>query len=69
MAGCGGCIFKMDGVEGCKLAVRLGNQAYLVEGASVDAHQSGLCSAAKPAEVAGKLENGKFVASQFTLKP
>jgi hypothetical protein len=33
-AGCGTCVFHMDGVKGCPLAVRIDGQAYLVEGTS-----------------------------------
>ena len=36
-AGCGSCIFKMEGVQGCKLAVKFDGKAYLVSGANVDA--------------------------------
>ncbi|MHC4443535.1 MAG: DUF6370 family protein [Planctomycetota bacterium] len=68
-AGCGGCIFKMEGVTGCKLAVKIAGKPYLVTGADVDAHKSGLCSSSKQAQVAGKIQGGKLVASQFTLKP
>ena len=68
-AGCGSCIFNMQGVEGCELAVRIDGKPYLVTGADVDAHGSGLCRAAKEAKAVGKIEGDKFVATSFELQP
>ncbi len=68
-AGCGSCIFHMPGVKGCKLAVKIDGKPYLVSGAAVDAHTSGLCSAEKQAEVRGKVQGEQFVATSFKLKP
>ena len=68
-AGCASCIFKMKGVKGCKLAVKIDGKAYLVTGADVNAHAAGLCSSAKKAEVTGKIEGDKFVATSFELQP
>jgi len=68
-AGCGSCIYSMAGVEGCQLAVKIDGTPYLVTGASVDAHSLGLCEAEKTAVVVGQVENGKFVAQSFELKP
>ena len=67
--GCGSCIFEMEGVFGCPLAVKIDNKPYLVTGSSIDAHTAGLCAGAKQAEVAGKIEGDRFVASQMELKP
>lgn len=73
-AGCAMCIYKMEGVEKCSLALKIDGKPYLVEGASIfdhgDAHAAdGLCKSARQAVVKGKIENGKFVATQFELKP
>ena len=68
-AGCASCIFYMEGVRGCKLAVRIDGKPYLVTGADVDAHGAGLCSSAKKAKVVGKIEGDKFVATSFELQP
>ncbi len=67
-AGCGSCIYTMKGVDGCKLAVKIDGQSYLVTGADhVDAHQ--FCGAAKKVKVTGKIEGDKFVASKFDVQP
>ena len=68
-AGCATCIFNMEGVKGCKLAVRIDGKPYLVTGADVDAHGAGLCSSAKEAKVVGQIEGDKFVATSFELQP
>ncbi len=68
-AGCGSCIFDMEGVKGCKLAVKIDGKPYLVTGADVDAHGAGLCSSAKKAKVVGEIEGDKFVATSFELQP
>ena len=68
-AGCATCIFDMQGIEGCTLAVKIDGKPYLVTGADVDAHGAGLCSSAKKAKVVGKIEGDKFVATSFELQP
>ncbi len=68
-AGCASCIFEMEGTEGCQLAVKIDGKPYLVSGADVDAHESGLCESAKQAVVTGTVEAGKFVATSFELQP
>jgi hypothetical protein len=66
--GCGGCIFNMEGAQGCQLAAKIDGKAYLVSGASFDAHSTGLCSASKQADVAGTIKDGKFVVTKMELK-
>ncbi|MFH1418026.1 MAG: DUF6370 family protein [Planctomycetota bacterium] len=66
-AGCGMCIFKMAGVTGCKLAVKIDGKPYLVEGSDVNAHTSGLCGVSKKAVVSGKIKGNVFVATSFKL--
>jgi len=67
-AGCGMCSYQMDGVKQCTLAVKIGDEAMLVEGSNIDAHKAGLCKAAKKAVVAGNIEDGKFVATSITIE-
>jgi hypothetical protein len=66
--GCGGCMYKMAGAAGCKTAVKLDGKTYWVEGLEIDAHGAGLCDATKQAEIAGKIENGKYTATYLKLK-
>jgi len=68
-AGCGSCIFGMEGVMGCKLAVKIDGKPYLVTGADVNAHKAGLCGSVKMAKVVGEIEGDKFVATSFELQP
>ncbi len=65
--GCGSCIYKMEGVEGCQTAVKIEGKAYLVTGVETDAHDLGLCKEAKQATVSGKVEGDKFVATAYEL--
>lgn len=68
-AGCATCTYKMDGVDDCALAVKVDRTAYLVMGTDINPREEGLCKATKYAEAAGKVVNGKFVATSFNLKP
>ena len=73
-AGCATCIYEMKDVTGCKLAVKIDGKAYLVSGKTMDdlgdAHaDDGLCNIARKAEVTGKLEGDRFVATQMALLP
>lgn len=70
-AGCGQCMFNMDG-KGCDLAVRIDGRSYYVDGTSIhshgDAHASdGFCVATSQAEVQGKIKNGRFQATYFKV--
>ena len=70
---CGQCKFELDSEAGCSLAVRLEDKAYFVEGFEIDdfgdAHDehTGFCNVIRKAEVTGKVENGKFIASSIEL--
>ena len=71
-ASCGICLFNMEGSE-CKLAVKLNNVTYYVEGTGIDDHgdahsKSGFCNAIRTAEVQGKIIDNKFHATYFELK-
>ena len=73
-AGCATCLFDMQGVKGCKLAVRLEGKSFLVAGSDIDAHGDahavdGLCMAARQARVKGRVEGDTFVAESFVLLP
>jgi hypothetical protein len=66
--GCAGCIFGMKDVQGCIAAVKIDGKAMLFAGTDLDAHATGLCKKAKAAEVVGKVEGGKFVATSYKFK-
>ena len=68
-AGCAMCSYGIEGVQSCQLAVKIGDKAYLATGVEIDAHAAGLCAGVKPAEMAGKIEGDKFIASRLELKP
>lgn len=72
-ASCGQCRFGMKG-EGCNLAVRINGKAYFVDGTAIDDHgdahaQDGFCNAIRKAEVKGRVEKDRFVATYFKLLP
>lgn len=66
-AACGACIFKMPGVTGCPLAIKIDGKAYLVEGAKWPNHD--YCDRNCQAVVSGRIEGGKFIATKFEAKP
>ena len=73
-AGCATCIFEMEGVAGCKLAVRIDGKPYLVTGSDIDDHgdahaPDGLCHTARKAVVEGKIDGDHFVATRIELQP
>lgn len=73
-AGCAMCIYEMEGIEKCTLAVKIEDTPYLVEGVEIhelgDAHaEDGLCMTARQATVEGELEGDTFVATKLELDP
>ncbi len=73
-AGCASCIFHMEGVTGCELAVKIDGQPYLVTGSDIDDHgdahaSDGLCNAASNAVVEGRIDGDRFIATRFELRP
>lgn len=66
-AACGVCIYKMPGVTGCPLAVKIDGKAYLVEGAEWPNHD--YCDRNCQAVASGRIEGDKFIATRFTAKP
>ncbi len=72
-ASCGKCKFGLPG-KTCALAVKIGDNAYYVNGASIDdfgdAHaHDGFCNAVRKAEVQGELVNDEFRVRYFKLLP
>jgi hypothetical protein len=68
---CGTCMFKMQG-KTCKLAVKINNKDYYVEGTSIDDHgdahdKDGFCNAIRKAKVQGEIVGDKFLVSYFEL--
>lgn len=72
--GCAMCIYNMDGVEDCVLAVKVAGTPYLVTGSDIDDHgdahaADGLCNAEREAVAVGRIEDGKYVAQRIKLRP
>lgn len=68
---CGECQFGMKG-KSCDLAVRIDGKPYFVDGTTIDEHgdahaEDGFCNKIRKASVTGKIENGRFKATSFTL--
>lgn len=66
--GCAGCIFKMEGAEGCQTAAKVDGKTYMVEGGGVDAHAAGLCANSKEARVRGRIEGDHLIVSQIKIR-
>jgi len=72
--GCATCVFHMNDVHGCKLAVEIEGRPYLVTGSGIDdygdAHApDGLCNTERQAYVDGRVEGHRFVAKHIELLP
>ena len=68
---CGECQFGMKG-KSCDLAVRIDGKPYFVDRTTIDEHgdahaEDGFCNKIRKASVTGKVENGRFKATSFTL--
>jgi hypothetical protein len=68
---CGECQFGMKG-KSCDLAIRIDGKPYFVDGTTIDQHgdahaEDGFCNKIRKASVTGKVENGRFKATSFTL--
>lgn len=78
-AACAKCMFNMNGVDSCELAIMIEGETFLVTGAYVDPEESGLCKAVKKARVAGRRvyypegatineQQGEFIAVSIELQ-
>ena len=72
--GCATCIYDMEGVTGCVLAVEINGKHYLVDGVDIDdlgdAHAAdGLCNAERQGTIIGSIEGDRFVATSASLTP
>jgi hypothetical protein len=65
--GCAKCQLGLK-CDSCKLAVKIGEEAYFVEGIDYNVFaEDGLCSMVKNAMVAGKIKNKTFKATKIEL--
>lgn len=70
---CGQCQFDLTGQKGCDLAIRIDGKAYFVDGAHIDdfgdAHdkETGFCEVVRKAEVTGKIEEDRYLATSVGL--
>jgi hypothetical protein len=66
--GCAGCIYSVDGVEGCSvLAAKIDDRVVVASGEVGDIHGDGLCMQARKAEVVGRIEGDKLVIVSMKL--
>ncbi len=64
---CGTCKLGLDG-EGCKLAVKIDEKAYYVDGVDIETYaEDGLCSIIKKAKVEGVLADNTFKATKVEI--
>ena len=66
--GCASCMYEMPGVDGCKLAAKIGDTPTLVTGADVDLHENKLCDMTKQAVVTGKVGADGFAATKVEVQ-
>jgi len=70
-AGCAKCVYKIDGVTECALAMDVFpylaySKIFVVEGTDIASHDVGLCSATRPAKVSGEArDDTHFVAANW----
>lgn len=72
--GCATCIYDMEGVTGCVLAVEIEGAYYLVDGVDIDdlgdAHAAdGLCLVERRGTITGAIEGDRFTAASASLLP
>lgn len=73
LASCGTCNFDMPSESGCELAVQIAGKHYWVNGSTLQDHgdehdpEGGMCKNIRKAEVVGKIENDRLMASSFIL--
>jgi len=74
--GCGTCIFKQVGGQGCYWAAKVGDEFYPMRGKALPSEQElpshgpeGMCTMERAAVVTGKVEGGLFNVTAFELLP
>ena len=65
--GCGSCIYDVKGAKGYPGYIKVKGKAIPLTGLKVSFHKLGLCGKEGKAKVAGKVVDGKFVATSFEL--
>lgn len=66
--GCGRCIYKMDGVQGCPAAAVVNGKPVLIKGVGQSAHEHGLCTKSSMAMVTGEIEDGHLVTTKIEIQ-
>ena len=66
--GCGRCIYKMEGVQGCPTAAVVNGKPMLIQGVGQSAHEHGLCSRSGMALVSGEIEGGSLVTTSVEMQ-
>ena len=66
--GCGKCVYHMDKVKGCDLAVVIDGHPMLFTGYEIDMGEAHLCSGAKEAVVSGTVEGDVVVLTEVVIE-
>ena len=66
--GCGKCVYHMDKVTGCDLAVMIDGHPMLVSGYEIDMRATGMCSGPKGAVVSGTVEGDEVVLTAVEIE-
>jgi hypothetical protein len=66
-AGCGKCMFNIDGVTSCKLAVAVEGGPKLVTGKTLELSHDEMCTKMVDVIIDGKIESDSFAATSIAL--
>lgn len=66
-AGCGACIYQIEGATGCPLAVEVAGTPMLVTGSDFNAMDNGLCAEKRKVNIEGAVDGTSFAATSVTL--
>ena len=66
-AGCGSCIYHLDGAQGCPLAIVVEGTPMLVTGTEFNAMSAGLCLKKAQVRIAGSSDGNSFTATSVEL--
>lgn len=74
LTSCGQCQLEMNSKTGCELAILYGGKKYWVDGTNIndygDEHaEDGFCQTIRKAEIKGRFEGERFIATSFILLP